>query len=115
MFFPLDDRICSNNDANLVEHEQHQIYRRPNRLDLTQMNATKIDPQRYFSPNIVCDRCNRFIYDIRFHCQICKNFDLCNECVKKYNSHPHCLTPLYNRKSIDATDRKKVSTNTFIE
>lgn len=104
VYIILLDKTSINYSNNNNEIENEQIYRRSdnNITNYDDKSLTlKINPQRYFNPNIICNQCDRFIYDLRFHCQMCLNFDLCRQCFK-FNSHPHGLTPLYNQKSIDS-------------
>src|SRR5438128_1886307 len=38
--------------------------------------------------NYFCNRCNNDIFDLRYHCRICDDFDLCESCFNG-GQHDH--------------------------
>ena len=46
---------------------------------------------------IICDGCNKNpIVGCRYKCAVCKDFDYCEECEKKYNeTHQHPFIKIY--------------------
>ena len=59
-------------------------------VDLTiSKNSSDIDPLMDESKrhNAECDICKKWIYNTRFKCVECKNYDLCRECLEN-GLHP---------------------------
>ncbi|KAJ2848008.1 hypothetical protein IWW36_003550 [Coemansia brasiliensis] len=49
-----------------------------------------IDKDKY----IICDHCNKAVVGLRWKCNECSSFDMCNDCFNSAG-HKHSLTPMY--------------------
>jgi len=70
----------------------------PKVLDKIQIKKKKIGipNEKYLQSNVfvfICNHCEkRFENHVDNHCDICKLFDVCEDCMKKNLFHPHLLT-----------------------